>query len=294
MKLPVAFKAELILILVTVLAGLGWIFSKESLTGMPPLFFIAMRFLVGGLALFLIGKKHFRQLLWNDIKNVILIGAVLGLAMLFWIMGLHTGTNLGVGAFITCLGVVFVPIIGRFFFGDRPAMSIWLALPIAVIGLAFLALSNSMHLEIAHLYFLGTAICVAFQLNLLSRLLMRMHALALTSIQLTTAGVLLLIISLSIEPLPQSISLSIASWFLASALISTSLRYFLQMYAMTLTPVSHAAVIMNLEPVWAAIFAVLWLNEVMSMGQVFGCTLIFMAMLVSRWPQIKGLFKKHK
>jgi len=287
-----AFKAELILILVTILAGLGWIFSKEALAGMTPLFFVSMRFLIGGIVLFFIGPRYFRNLKWNDVKPIMLIGGVMGLAMMCWVLGLDQASNLGVGAFITCLGVVFVPIIGRFMFGDRPATSIWVALPVAVTGLIFLALSNGMSFEIAHLYFLGTAIGVAFQLNLLSRFLMRMHALVITSIQLTSAGVLLLIMSLFTEAMPQGITFSITLWFLASTLIATSLRYLLQMYAMSLTPVSHAAVIMNLEPVWAAIFAVLWFGEVMTLGQIFGCFLIFMAMFISRWSQIRKLFKR--
>lgn len=294
MKQEFAFKAELILVLVTILAGLGWIFSKESLAGMPPFFFIAMRFSIGGLALLLIGRKYFRGVKWSDIKPVISIGAVMAFAMLLWVMGLHQSSNLGVGAFITCLGVVFVPFIGRLMFGDRPAMSIWVALPFAIAGLGFLALSNGLDFEIAHLYFLGTALCVALQLNLLSRFLVSMHALVLTSVQLTTAGILLLSVSLVVEGVPQAISWNIVGWVLASALISTSLRYLFQMYAMSLAPVSHGAVIMNLEPVWAAIFAVFWFNEIMAFGQVFGCFLIFVAMLVSRWSQVKMIFKsKH-
>lgn len=287
-----SFKAELILILVTVIAASGWIFSKEALAGMPPLFFIAMRFFIGGVALLLIGKKYFSDVKWADLKPIISIGVVMGLGMLFWVIGLHQTSNLGVGAFITCLGVVFVPFVGQFVFGDRAPMSIWVSLPFAVIGLAFLALGNGLNLESSHLYFLGTAICVAFQLNLLSHFLVRINALVLTSIQLTTAGILLLFVSLLVEGAPQAISLNIFWWLLASALLATSLRYFLQMYAMSMTPVSHSAVIMNLEPVWAAIFAVVWFNEVMTLGQAFGCSLIFFAMLVSRWSQIRVIFKR--
>ena len=292
MNPKLSFKAELILILVTVIAACGWIFSKEALAGMPPLFFIALRFFIGGAALLLIGKKYFRGVKWSDVKPIIAIGSVMGLAMLFWVIGLKQTTNLGVGAFITCLGVVFVPFIGQFFFGDRAPMSIWVSLPFAVVGLAFLALGNGLNFEKSHLYFLGTAICVAFQLNLLSRFLVSMNALVLTSIQLTTAGILLFIVSLLVEGVPQSISIDVMGWVLASALIATSLRYFLQMYAMGMTPVSHSAVIMNLEPVWAAIFAVIWFNETMTLGQAFGCSLIFLAMLVSRWPQIRIIFKR--
>ncbi len=294
MNQKVTFKAEFILILVTIIAAFGWIFSKEALADMPPLLFVAMRFLIGGGALLLIGRKYFSGVQWSDIKPVIFIGAVMGLSMFFWAIGLKQTSNLGVGAFITCLGVVFVPLIGRFMFDERPPMSIWIALPIALVGLAFLALGNGLSLESSHFYFLGTAICVAFQLNLLSRFLVSMNSLVLTSIQLTTAGVLLLIVSFSVEGAPLSISINVMGWVLASALISTSLRYFLQMYAMSMAPVSHSAVIMNLEPVWASVLAVLWFNEVMTLGQAFGCSLIFLAMLVSRWPQIRSLFKRNK
>lgn len=286
-----SFKAELILILVTLIAASGWIFSKEALAGMPPLFFIALRFFIGGVALLLIGKKYFRGVLWSDVKPLIFIGSIMGIGMLFWVIGLNQTSNLGVGAFITCLGVVFVPVIGKLFFNDHPPLTIWIALPIAVVGLIFLVLANGLNLETSHLYFLITAISVAFQLNLLSRFLASMNALVITSIQLTTAGVLLFIVSLVFEGAPQSISSHVIGWLLASALIATSLRYFLQMYAMGMTPVSHSAVIMNLEPVWAAIFATIWFKETMTIGQSFGCGLIFLAMLVSRWPQIKVLFK---
>lgn len=293
MRQDSGFKAEWILVLVTILAAFGWIFSKEALAGLPPLLFMGARFLIAGFVLFLVGQKYFRVIQWGDVKQAIMIGAVMGIAMMSWITGLDQGTNLGVGAFITCLGVVFVPIIGRLVFGVRPPLSIWVALPVAVVGLAFLALSNGLSFEVAHLYFLGTAIGIAFQLNLLSRFLVRMHVLVLTSIQLSAAGVLLLCVSFLTESLPQSVELEVIGWFFASTLIATSLRYLLQTYGLSLTPVSHGAVIMNLEPVWAAIFAVLWFGEVMTIGQVFGCFLIFVAMLVSRWSQIKGIFKSH-
>lgn len=288
------FKAELILVLVTILAGFGWIFSKEALAGLPPLFFMGVRFIIAGFVLFLAGQKYFRGLDWKDLKQASLVGVVMGITMLFWVMGLDQSSNLGVGAFITSLGVVLVPLVARFMFKERPPMSIWVALPFAIVGLGFLALNNGLNFEFSHLFFLGAAIGSAFQLNFLSRSSMRMHVLVLTAIQLSVAGLLLLCLSLITETLPHSVSIGVAGWFLASTLVATSLRFLLQTYGMSLTPVSHAAVIMNLEPVWTAIFAVIWFSEAMGVGQVFGCSLVFVAMLVSRWSQIKMIFKTTK
>ena len=293
MKQVTHIKAELILVFVTILAGFGWIFSKEALAGLPPLFFMGVRFIIAGFVLFLAGQKYFRGLDWQDVKRASLVGMVMGITMMFWVTGLDQGSNLGVGAFITSLGVVLVPVVARFMFGARPPLSIWVALPVAIIGLGFLALNNGLDFEFAHFYFSGAALGSALQLNSLSRFSMRMHALVLTAIQLSVAGCLLLFLSLLTETLPHSISIEVAGWFLASTLIASSLRFLLQTYGMSLTPVSHAAVIMNLEPVWTAIFAVFWFSESMGGGQVIGCLLIFIAMIVSRWPQIRAIFKPH-
>jgi len=286
------FKAELILVFVTILAAFGWIFSKEALAGLPPVFFMGTRFLIAGFVLCLVGQKYFRNLTWQGLKQACLVGAVMGLSMVFWITGLDQTTNLGVGAFIASLGVIIVPVMARFMFGQRPAMSVWVSLPVAIIGLALLALGNGLVFETSQLYFLATAIGMAFQFNLLSRFSTNMHVLVLTAVQLMSAGVLLLAVSLLTETVPHTISTAVVGWFLASTLIATSFRFLLQTYGVSLTPVSHAAVIMNLEPVWTAIFAVFWFGEVMAAGQVLGCVLIFLAMLISRWPQIKPILRK--
>ncbi|GAA0830963.1 MULTISPECIES: DMT family transporter [Marinomonas] len=290
MKQGSHLKAEFILVFVTVLAGLGWIFSKEALAGLPPLFFMGARFLVAGFILVLAGRRFFYGLVWDDVKKAMLVGLVMGVAMMFWISGLDRASNLGVGAFITSLGVVLVPVFGRFIFKDHPPKSIWVALPVAVAGLAFLALGNGVSYEVAQLLFLGAALTFAFQFNLLSRLSTRIHVLVLTAIQLMVAGCFLLLLSVFSEDLPSSVSLEVAGWFLASALIATSLRFLLQTYGQSLTPTSHAAVIMNLEPVWTSLFAAVWFSESMSQQQLVGCGLIFLAMLISRWTQIRAIF----
>ena len=94
------------------------------------------------------------------------------------------------------------------------------------------------------------------------------------------------------EAWPSSISTVIWGWILASALIATSLRFFLQTYGQGLTPASHAALIMVLEPIWTAMLALIWFGEKMHGLQALGCALIFAALLVSRWRWIHKLVRK--
>ncbi|RDL44311.1 EamA/RhaT family transporter [Marinomonas piezotolerans] len=284
------FKAELVLLLVTIIAAFGWIFSKEALQGLPPFFFMAARFMVAGFVLCIAGRKYFHSLRWQDIKGAMTVGLVMGITMAFWVLGLDQGSSLGVGAFITSLGVILVPVFARFIFGDRPPVSIWFALPFAVLGLGCLALNGRVEFEWALLFFMAAAVSSALQFNLLSRMSTRLHVLVLTAIQLTVSGLFLAVLSALTETLPAAVPLPIFGWFLASALIATSLRFLLQTYGQSLTPASHAAVIMNLEPVWTALLAALWFSEQMLMIQIIGCVLIFLAMLISRWTQIRAIF----
>ncbi|SBS28118.1 putative DMT superfamily transporter inner membrane protein [Marinomonas aquimarina] len=284
---PSHLKAELILVLVTIIAAFGWIFSKEALAGLPPIFFLGVRFVIAGIVLFFVGARYFKGIRWQDLKGAIMVGAVMSVAMMFWIVGLDQVSNIGVGAFINSLGVILVPVFARLLFKEHPANSIWLALPIAVVGLGCLALGDGVSFEWAQLYFFIAAVTFALQFNLLTRMSTKLHVLVLTAIQLFTAGAIMLLVSPSMEEIPHTVPLPIVGWFLASTLIATSLRFLLQTYAQSLTPASHAAVIMNLEPVWAAFMAALWFGETMAVIQVIGCVLIFLAMLVSKWQQVR-------
>lgn len=289
---PSLLKAELILVSVTIIAAFGWIFSKEALAELPPIFFLGVRFVIAGIVLFFVGARFFKGIRWQDLKGATLVGAVMSIAMMFWIVGLNQVSNIGVGAFINSLGVILVPVFARFMFKERPARSIWIALPIAVIGLGCLALGNGVSFEWAQGFFLVSAITFAFQFNLLTRMSTKLHVLVLTAIQLFTAGVVMLMVSPTIEEVPHSVSLPIVGWFLASTLIATSLRFLLQTYGQSLTPASHAAVIMNLEPVWTALLAAIWFSEIMTSLQLIGCALIFSAMLVSKWSQVRAFLRR--
>lgn len=286
-----AMKAELLLILATLLAGAGWIFSKEALAGLPPLLFIGIRFFLAGVLLALFCRKDWSQLKEpSSLIPSVQLGGLMAVAMTFWILGLTFSSHLGEGAFISSLGVVLVPVVARLLFSERPPSCVWLALPIALTGLASLSLERGMHFEAGQWYFLLAALTFALQFNLVSRLSTRIPVMLLTSVQLVLVGVCVFLLSVLTERWPSYVPSHTWGWLAASIVLATSLRFLVQTWGQSLSPASHAAVIMNLEPVWAALLAVVWLNEVMGGWQWLGCSLIFVAMLVSRWPWVRKAF----
>lgn len=284
-------KADLLLVLATLVAAAGWIFSKEALAGMPPLQFVGVRFLLAGVVLAALGWNQLRALDRAGLRGSLLVGALFAVAMAFWIKGLEHARHLGEGAFISSLGIVLVPLIGRLFFGDRPPRLTWVAMPVALGGFACLSLEHGFRFEPGQWFFIAAAVVFAILLNLNSRVVRNVSPLALSAIQVSMVGGLMLPLSALTESWPDAVSTPVLGWLLASALIATTLRFFIQLYGQSLTTPSHAAVILMLEPMWTAIVAAWWFGERMTTLQFVGCGLIFAALVLSRWPWIRALMR---
>ena len=267
-------------------------FSKEALMGLPPLLFIGSRFFLAGvvIALFCLPvlRNLSRKAWWQGIK----VGLMFSAAMSCWIHGLYHIKHVGEGAFITSMAVVMIPVIARLWFHERPAMSTWLALPVAITGLGFLSLNNGFRLESGQVFFLMAAVIFAVHFNMITQVVNQVGALPLTAIQLIVVGIVTFTLSAATESWPSQVSFDIAGWVLASALIATSLRFFIQTHAQGLAPASHAALILTVEPVWTALLARFWLGESMTMFQLTGCSLIFAALVISRWRWVMLLVRR--
>ncbi|MDO6804403.1 DMT family transporter, partial [Wenyingzhuangia sp. 1_MG-2023] len=153
----------------------------------------------------------------------------------------------------------------------------------AATGLGCLSLDGNFVFGLGEFCYLAAACMFSLTFVLTSRAAATIPAIALTSVQLTMVGLVALPLSLILEEwqLPQTVDIWL--WVLASTLIATCVRFFLQTWAQGKTASSSAALIMVLEPVWTAFLAAFWFAERMSPIQMLGCGLIFTALLVSRW-----------
>jgi len=285
--------ADVILLGVTFIAGLGWIFSKEALAGWPPMLFIGSRFALAGVILLFAGWRFRRRLGWHQLWRALLVGGMMAMAMTCWVLGLSHASQLGVGAFLVCLGVLLVPGVSWLMFRQRSPLSVWLALLVALVGVILLAWDKGFEMEPAHIWFLLSACLFAVLFNLNTLYAASLPVLQLVAIQLIIVGIVNLALSALMEEWPSAIRAGMWGWFLASVLIATSLRFLLQVYAQGQTTASRAALVMMMEPVWTALMAALWFGESMSRNQLSGCALIFLALVVNRWQQLKSILKAN-
>ena len=267
--------------MVTLLAALGWIFSKESLAHIEPLLFMGSRFLLAGGVIAIFARKEIQESTSRDITRVLVVSIFFSAGLYFWALGLLHGSHMGIGSFLTSMGVILAPCISPIF-KDFPPKAVWFALPISLIGVGLLAIDSKFIFGIGELYYLMSAVAFAFYINLNGRAATKTPILTLTSIQLMLVGVILLPLSFLVEDWRITGGISILSWFFASVFIATSLRYFLQTYSLKLSTPSRVSLILTFEPVWVAIIGVFWLEERMAALQILGCLLILIAVLIPR------------
>ncbi|GAA3947708.1 DMT family transporter [Allohahella marinimesophila] len=287
-------KADLLLVIVTLLAAAGWIFSRETLQGMPPLLFIGIRFLGAAVLLALLSRNHMMTTTKSQWQAGLPSAICFSLALVVWIHALQRTEHVGVGAFITSLAIVLVPVAGWLIYRELPQRAQWYSLPVSAAGLVFLATDDLTQPDPGHLLFAVAAVLFAIHFTLTGRAVRLLPALPLTITQLAMVGLVTLVISALVESWPGSISPVIWGWLLASLVLATAMRFYLQTHAQALSSANHAAVILTLEPVFTALLAAFWLGETLNTAQLTGCLLIFGAMLIARWPVIKALFSKRK
>lgn len=288
-SMSTALRADLILVLVTLLAACGWIFSKQALQGLPPFLFIAIRFSCAGVLLLAVTRPGLKPLSIRQLGHILATGVLFAAALALWILGLHHTRNLGIGAFLTSLAIVMVPLTGLLLFREPVGRQNWLAIPVSTLGLGLLALQQPSGFDSGQLFFLLAAVLFSVHFTVTGHLVRSLPVLPLTALQLLCAGVIGALLSLVFESLPANIDPLIWWWVAASIVIATSMRFSLQTYAQSLATSSHAAIILTLEPVLTSLLAAFWYAESMSLLQLCGCSLIFTALLIARWPQVKQL-----
>ncbi|EHQ8971413.1 DMT family transporter [Escherichia coli] len=283
MSLSSQRKADFFLILTTLIATCGWIFSREAVAGMPVFAFLGLRFLIAALILLLFCHRNdFRQLLRHS-PSALISSGWLAANMLLWIYAIATTPSLGEGAFIMSLSMLFVPLVAWGMLHIRPSGAFWASLPLAVAGLALLTLRNGLTWNISQLVFLLAAIVQAVYFCYNSHYTHMIPPLPLAACQLSCTGIAGLVMSGVWESWPAQISWSTWGWLLLSALVATSLRFWIQLKGQSLTSVANAALLMLLEPLLTVLAAALWYGERMPAQQIWGGMLILAALFYYRW-----------
>ncbi|WP_429140021.1 DMT family transporter [Aeromonas allosaccharophila] len=283
----------LLMVLVTLLAAAGWLFSKEAIRELPPAAFIGSRFLLAALLLLPLAWLREPPPTRAQLLRAAGCGTLLGASLLLWVTAISQSDALGSGAFIMSVATLMAPLAAWGAFRAKPGRHYWLTLPIAIAGL--LLLSSSTHwggdrpeqtgVSLSLFWFLAAATTLGIQLAVHRHFAQSIAPTWLTCIQLAMTSLLGTLLSLLTEQWPEAgVSHGIWGWFAASVLIATTLRYWLLTHALSKMTTAHAALMMLLEPVWTLLLSTLCYNEPLGGAKLAGAGLVLGALVLYQLP----------
>lgn len=266
--------AQLGLLLIALIWGATFIVVKDAinLETFPPFFFAGVRFILAALCIiYLVDYKSIKQ---NAIEPF-LCGLILFIGYGFQNYGLEATTPTN-SAFITSISVLMVPVILYIFRMDRISLRIWISVLFAFIGIQMISPDG---FNFGDQLTFGCALSFAIHIIMQDRF-NKDKIINFFVIQSLTAGILSLLASILVEPVNQVIfSNEAIIAILITAILGTTFALLVMIWAQKILSASETAIIIAMEPVFAALFSVYFGYEVLGVLSYMGGTLVVLSII---------------
>ena len=261
---------------ITACWGSTFFLIHDLLDRVPTLDFLAVRFSIAGALLLAVAPRAVARLSSAARRQAVVLGALYGVAQILQTAGLaHTPAS--VSGFITGMYVVATPLFAAVLLGNRITGLTWIAVLMAAAGLAVLTLQ-------------GFSVGYGEALTLVAAMLYALHivglgawsnardALGMSILQVVMVAVICLVASA-----PHGIVLpdNGRDWLsvVYMAIFPAALALLGQTWAQAHLSATRTAIVMSMEPVFAAFFAVLLGGESVTLRMIVGGLMVLAAML---------------
>ena len=297
-------KGSLILVTAALIWGLAFVAQSGAASLVPPFIFNALRSFIGAAALYIFnlfinrkdGMKFFPEQKQDKIyfyKAALVCGICLAISINFQQFGIAVYPK-GVASearagFITALYVILVPIFSVFL-RKRISMSVWMGVIIAMAGIYLLCFSGGIGgIYLGDILIFACAISFSLHIMAVDNFLEKTGGIKLSIMQFCVAGGISLLLSLIFElnEIVFSNILSATPSILYLGLMSSGVAYTLQIVGQKYAEPAVASISMSLESVFAALGGWIISGNVLSGRELFGCSLVFAAIIIAQLPPIK-------
>lgn len=279
-------RADLALVLVTLVWGSSFVVVKNVVRDAPPLAFVFFRFLLAALVCLALAWSRPRTP--GFLRDGAIIGALLAGGMILQVLG-QVETSASNAAFLTGLSVVLVPFAAFARTRSLPSLENAVGITLAAVGFVLLTLPRGGGpINRGDVLVFLCAIVFAFFIVEIAIRAGRHDASWLTVVQLAVVAVAAGVTSAIFRAAGSAVELRPIVWegtFLRGVLylatIGTVGTFLTQTWAQRHMSATHAAIIFALEPVWAALLAAWLLGERLGPAGVWGGVLVLAGIVVS-------------
>jgi drug/metabolite transporter (DMT)-like permease len=278
--------ATVVLIGITAVWGSTFFLVKDVVRQLSPADFLAVRFVLAAAVMTVVFWRPLRALTRHQVLVGAALGAVYAVAQLLQTVGLaHTEASRS--GFITGTYVVMTPLLSAALLRDRVPRSTWVAVGLSAVGLAALFLrgagSSGPGLGFGEAVTLASAAVYALQIIGLGRWSSASAAAGLSAMQMIVIAAVCVVAA---APGGIELPAGAGAWsaVVYMALVAGALAIWGQTWAQSHMPATRAAIVMTLEPVFAAGFAVALGGEVLTARMLLGGAAVLAAMYVVELP----------
>jgi drug/metabolite transporter (DMT)-like permease len=269
------------LFLTTVLWGTSFIITKTITKEVPIFAYLTLRYSIALVGLIPI-LYRFKRINKKTLYGGIITGILYYISMVFQTYGLQT-TTAGKTGFITGLGTVLVPFVMWFAYKKKVKLRIWIAVVLSTLGMGFLLLEGESGVFIGDMLILVCAVFYAFFVVANDDFVRKVDIYLFSFVQLAILSLLSLGSSFVLNENWSMTPITIDFWLfmLYMGLGVTTLTFLFQNYGQQYLSPTKTAIIFTLEPVFAALFGVLFGKEIITIFGLIGATMIFTALLIA-------------
>ena len=289
-------KNNILLVLTALIWGCAFVAQSVGMDYVGPFTFNMARFLIGAIVLlpviwFMDRQRKTGAEKGAGQKTLIIGGICCGIALAVASTLQQWGilfTTVGKAGFITAMYIVIVPLLG-IFIGKKVRPRIIGCVAIAVVGFYFLCMTESLRLGLGDFLVLLCAIAFSIHILVIDHFSTKTDGIKMACIQFLTAGILCGIPMLLFEHPSISAVWNAKLPILYAGALSCGAGYTLQIIGQRDYDPTIASLLLSLESVFSVLAGWLFMGETLNGRELFGCVLVFAAVILAQLPGKKAV-----
>ncbi len=263
------------LLTVSMAWGFAFVIMKDAIERQSVNNFLFTRFLVAVVAMILIRPQCLKLMNKALVLRSLAAGVFLGFGYIFQTLGLAR-TGAAITGFVTGLYIVLTPLFASILLRQRVSRFTWICIVIATIGLGLLSI-HGFSVGLGELLTFISAIFYALHIISLSKWSSGRDAYAMTVVQLAMCALLSGIASIpgGYSPPPD---FGVWSVVIFTAVFATAIAFIVQTWSQAHMSATKVAVILTMEVVFAALFAIIFGGESLTLQSSIGGVMVVSAM----------------
>ena len=289
-------KNNILLVLTALIWGCAFVAQSVGMDYVGPFTFNMARFLIGAVVLlpviwFMDRQRKTGAEKGAGQKTLIIGGICCGIALAVASTLQQWGilfTTVGKAGFITAMYIVIVPLLG-IFIGKKVRPLIISCVAIAVVGFYFLCMTESLRLGLGDFLVLLCAIAFSIHILVIDHFSPKVDGVKMSAIQFLTAAIISAVPTLLWEQPVLTEILQAWQPVLYAGVMSCGVAYTLQIIAQKNADPTVASLLLSLESVFSVLAGWVLLGQGLSLKELFGCVLIFCAIILAQLPEKKKM-----